>query len=144
MEGLISTLLNALCKSEIKFLGHIISMERLSADPQRIEALLSYPTPKNQKQLKRFLGVTNFHQRFIVNYALYVAPLSSLLRKGSKWQWSADMQMAFEILRERFAHTISLIQPDDELPYTIHTDASSRAIAAVLLQKDSAGKTNIV
>jgi hypothetical protein len=133
-----------LCKSEIQFLGHIISTDGLSADPQKIEAVLNYPTPRNQKQLKRFLGVTNFHQRFIVNYAHYVAPLLSLLRKGFKWRWSEDMQVAFETLRKRFAHTISLIHPDNELPYTIHTDASSRAIAAVLFQKDSAGNTNIV
>ena len=48
------------CKPEIKFLGHVVSKEKLMPDPQRIEAILTYPAPRNQKQLKRFLGVCGF------------------------------------------------------------------------------------
>ena len=112
------------CKSEIKFLGHVISREKLMPDPQRIESILNYPAPKNQKQLRRFLVVCSFHQRFIINYASYVAPLLVFLQKQNKWRWSAVMQSAFETLREKLAHSIHLIHPDDNLPYTIHTDAS--------------------
>ena len=53
------------------------------------------------------------------------------------------MQISFETLREKYANTIHLIQPDERLPYVIHTDASSKAIGAVVLQKDSEGKVNI-
>jgi hypothetical protein len=132
------------CKSEIKFLGHVISREKLMPDPQRIEAILNYPAPKNQKQLRRFLGVCGFHQRFIVDYASYVAPLLVLLQKQNKWRWSVEMQSAFETLREKFAHTIHLIHPDDNLPYSIYTDASGRAIAAVLMQVKEDGEASIV
>jgi len=69
------------CKPEIKFLGHVVSREKLMPNPQRIEAILNYPAPRNQKQLRRFLGVCSFHQRFIINYASYVAPLLVLLQK---------------------------------------------------------------
>ena len=78
----------------------------------------------------------NFHQRFIVNYVEYVAPLLQLLRKNTPWKWSAEMQEAFESLRDRFANTIHLVQPDENLPYIINTDASTRAIGAVLMQCD--------
>jgi len=44
------------CKREIKFLGHVVSGEKLMPDPQRIEVILNYPAPRNQKQLRRFLG----------------------------------------------------------------------------------------
>ena len=54
------------------------------------------------------------------------------------------MQIAFETLREIFADTIHLIQPDERLPYIIHTDASSKAIGAVLMQKDPECNVNIV
>jgi hypothetical protein len=72
------------CKPEIKFLGHVVSREKLMPDPQRIEAILNYPAPRNHKQLRRFLGVCGFHQRFIINYASYVAPLLVLLQKQNK------------------------------------------------------------
>ena len=132
------------CRHEITFLGYIISDRTLRPDPQRIEAILSYPTPRNQKQLRKFLGVCNFHHQFIVNYAEYVAPLLTLLRKGNKWSWPPAMQKAFEELRTKFAHSIYLVQPDDSQDYTINTDASAKAIGAVLMQKDKEGRTNIV
>ena len=80
------------CKPEIKFLGQVVSREKLMPDPQRIEAILDYPAPRNQKQLRRFQGVWEFHQRFIINYATYVAPLLVLLKKQSKWEWSTEMR----------------------------------------------------
>ena len=73
-----------LCKPEIKFLGYIICDRTLGLVPRRIEAILSYPPPKNQKELRKFLGICNFHHQFIVNYSQYLAPLLTLLRKGSK------------------------------------------------------------
>lgn len=84
------------CKPEIKFLSHIISKDSFRPDPHRTEAILNYPAPRNQKPLKKFLRVCNFHQRFIGNYAEYVAPLLQLLRKDTPWKCSAEMQEAFE------------------------------------------------
>jgi hypothetical protein len=113
-------------------------------DPQRIEPILNYPAPSNQKQLRRFLGVCGFRQWFIINYASYVEPLLVLLQKQRKWKWSSEMQSVFETLRERFAHSIHLIQPDDNLPYIIDTDASGKAVVAVLMQAKEDGETRIV
>ena len=132
------------CKSQIKFLGHVISSEALLPDMDRIKAILSYPPPRNQKQLRRFLGICNFHQQFIPNYAHFVSPLLILLKKGQKWKWTSDLQQAFELLRDRFAHSIELVHPDSESGYVIHTDASARAIGGVLMQVDNEGKLRII
>jgi hypothetical protein len=64
-----------------------------------VEAILKHPAPKNAKQLRQFLGTCNFHSRFIVGYANYVAPLLSLLKHGVKWRWTEEMQSDFEKLR---------------------------------------------
>jgi hypothetical protein len=79
-----------------------------------------------------------------IQYAGYVAPLLGLLKKGAKWKWTPELQVAFETLRDKFANTIHLIQPNERMPYLIHTDASSKAIGALLMQKDLGGKMNIV
>jgi ribonuclease HI len=132
------------CKTQIKFLGHVINSEALLPDEDRVKAILSYPPPRNQKQLRRYLGVCNFHQQFIPNYAQFVAPLLILLKKGQKWKWNSDLQEAFETLRDRFAHSIKLVHPDSEADYIINTDASARAIGGVLMQEDRAGKLRII
>jgi len=67
------------CKPEIKSLGHIKSDKTVRPEKERIEAILRYPVPKNQRQLQKFPGVCNFHQQFIVNYASYAEPLLVLL-----------------------------------------------------------------
>ena len=114
------------CKPQIKFLGHVISSEALMPDMDRIKAILSYPPPRNQKQLRRFLGICNFHQQFIPNYAHFVSPLLILLKRGHKWKWTSDLQKAFELLRDRFAHSIELVHPDSESDYVIYTDTISQ------------------
>jgi hypothetical protein len=99
------------CMKEVKFLGHCISKTGVTADPDRIKAILNYPTPKNCKQLRQFLGTCNFHSRFIINYADYTAPLLKLLKKEQKWEWTKVEQTAFTNLRNSFAHSIQLVHP---------------------------------
>jgi hypothetical protein len=73
-----------------------------------------------------------------------VAPLLHLLRKGNRWKWSGDLQKAFEVLRAKFAHSIQLVHPDETLPYSINTDASIKAIGAVLMQTNRQGEKHSV
>ena len=132
------------CQPQTNFLGHVIGPEALSADPQRIAAILSYPASRNQKQLRQFLGTCGFHNKFVINYADFVAPLRPMLKKGVKWNWTAHLQQAFEELRAQFATSIHLIHPNDELPYIIFTDASKFAIGALLMPTGENGETYIV
>jgi hypothetical protein len=94
------------CRTELSFLGHVISERGVTPCPKRIEAILSYPHPKNQKQLRQFLGFCNYHHRFTIGYADYVAPLLALLKKGTKWKWTPELQTAFETWRVKFADSI--------------------------------------
>jgi hypothetical protein len=132
------------CQSEIRFLGHKIDRRGVSADPDRVSAILAYPTPKNVKQLRQFLGTCNFHSRFIVGYGNYTAPLLPLLQQGTKWRWTKVMQGAFEKLRASFANSIHLIHPRIGLPYSIYTDASKLGISSVLMQESDSGEKLVV
>ena len=131
------------CKPEIKFLGRIIS-DGVKADRGGIAAILRNPVPKNQRQLRKFLGVCNFHQQFFLNYSSYIEPLLILLRKGNKWKWTDALQQAFETLRAKFAHSIQLVHPDEQKDWIINSDASGRAIGSILLQERDDGVFNIV
>jgi hypothetical protein len=132
------------CQREIKFFGHRIDRMGVSADPDRVSAILKYPAPKNAKQLRQFLGICNFHSRFVVGYANYVGPLLPLLQQGNKWRWTEEMQTAFEKLRASFASSVQLVHPRTELPYSIYTDASKLGISSVLMQESDSGEKLIV
>jgi hypothetical protein len=132
------------CKPEIKFLGHVISDKTVRPAKERTEAILRCPAPKNQTQLRKFLGVCKFHQQFIVNYASYVEPLFVQLRTGNRWSWTAELHRAFETQRSKFAYSTYLAHPDEEKSWTINTDASGRAVGSTLIQLGENGKFNII
>ena len=67
-----------------------------------------------------------------------------MFKKGTKRKWTPEKQIAFETVREKLADTMHLVQPDEILPYIIHTDTSSKAIGAVLMQKDLEGNFNMI
>jgi len=62
------------CRPQMNFLGHVIGPEATSADPQRITAILSYPAPRNQRQLRQFPDTCGSHYKFVINYSDFVAP----------------------------------------------------------------------
>jgi hypothetical protein len=122
----------------------VISHETVRPDEDRIRAILHYPVPKNQRQLRRFLGVCNYHHQLIVGYAAYVELLLVLLRKGNKWNWIQELQQAFEILRSKFATNIHLVHSCQDKDWIINTDASGFAIGSVLIKEGDNGGYNII
>ena len=66
-------------KSSVGYLGHAVSQNGVEIDPDKIEALSSWPEPNNVKELRSFLGFTCYYRRFIKDYARIVKPLNDLL-----------------------------------------------------------------
>lgn len=85
-----------LSQSQIKYLRHIISGDRVSTDPNKITAMVNWPQQFNNKELRGFLGLTGYYRRFIKEYAVLSKPLTTLLKKGA-FQWS--VQRPFMLLK---------------------------------------------
>ena len=100
----------------------------------KIEAISSYPAPRNPKELKQFLGLSNYYRRFIAGYSKIAEPLYKLLRKNQKFSWDTPCQQAFESLKNKLTTPPILAYPDFKEPFMLYTDASDAAIAAVLSQ----------
>eukprot|EP00253_Pinus_taeda_P025084 PITA_25084 len=81
---------------EGKLLGHIISKDGIRIDPDRIQAILEMPHPRNIKELQAFLGKINFLRRFIPNLAELSRLLNNMLKKDSKVKWTVEENQAFE------------------------------------------------
>lgn len=75
-------------------------------DSQRIAAILSYPEPKNHKQLSETLWIRNYHYKVTINYISYVRPLLPIRKTCVKRKWSAALQRHFDGLRDQFAHSV--------------------------------------
>lgn len=72
---------------EVNYIGHKITKEGLKSDPTKVEAILKMPPPTNMKELKTFLGMTNYMSKFIPNLSTIAEPLRQLERKDVIWHW---------------------------------------------------------
>src|SRR5882672_466506 len=126
-------------KSSTTFLGYIISSNGIKMDPEKVEATLTWPTPKCVKDIQSFIGFANFYRRFIKDFAKVVAPLTRLTKKDTAWLWNTTTQNAFDTLKTAFTSAPILKYFNPELPIIVETDASDFAIGAVLSQKDNTG-----
>ena len=124
---------------EGKLLGHIISKDGIRIDPDRIEAILQIPHPRNIKELQAFLGKINFLRRFIPNLAELIRLLNNMLKKDSKVKWTVEAKQAFERIKMALTQTPVLTSPKFDRDFIIFSFASEHTIAAVLLQKDDQG-----
>lgn len=103
-------------------------------DPNKVEAVTTWPVPKTQKQVRSFLGLAGYYRRFIKGYATIAAPLSDLLQKDG-FRWGEKEASAFAALKHHLTVAPILGLPDFEDTFVVETDASGEGIGAVLLQK---------
>ena len=118
----------------LKYLGHIVSAEGISADPEKISSVKNYPQPTCLKQLRAFLGLTGYYRRFVKDYARIASPLYGLTQKGVPFIWSQAADDAFTKLRDALVQPPVLGYPDMEKPFRLYTDASDVSVGAVLCQ----------
>ena len=122
-------------KETIKFLGHVINSNGISADPQKIEVIVNVQAPSSVSELRRFLGMTNQLGKFSSNIAEMTKPLRNLLSKQSVWLWGADQENAFLKIKEELSSNRILAWYDPNAETKISADASAYGLRAVLLQK---------
>lgn len=121
-------------KKEILYLGHLVSAEGVSPDPEKTKILEKYPVPTNADEVRRFVAFCNYYRKFVPSFATITLPLNRLLKKDEKFVWSSECQNAFDYLKTSLMTPPILQYPDfsNSNEFILQTDASDMAVGAVL------------
>ena len=123
------------CLSELKYLGYVVNSKGLLVDPDKVKAILDISTSKNVSEVRRIIGVASWYRRFLPSFFTVIAPLTELLHKHKKWNWSDECEKSFQSIKDSLVSAPILSCPDFSKPFIVQTDASAYAVGAVLSQK---------
>ncbi|KAI2647543.1 Transposon Tf2-9 polyprotein [Labeo rohita] len=118
----------------VPFLGYILSAEGVRVDPEKVKAVVDWPTPDSRKALQRFLGFANFYRRFVRNFSQLASPLTALTSPRTTFRWS---DAASAKLKSRFVSAPILVTPDPSRQFVVEVDASEVGVGAVLSQRSA-------
>ena len=121
-------------QSQVNYLGHVITPEGLHPDPEKIKAVREYPVPCNVKDVQAFMGLANYYRKFVKDFAKIASPIHDLTKKGTRFAWTEDCQLAFDTLKTALTEAPILSYPDFSWPFILSTDASDDALGMVLGQ----------
>lgn len=132
-------------KRKVEYLGYILGENGIQPGPRKIEAIEKFPTPKDAHEVRRFIGLAGFFRRFVQNFSRKVAPLTKLTKKEQTFEWTAEQESAFNIIKSELVKMPTLQIYNEHAEKTeLHTDASTKGLGAILLQNGSDGKMHLV
>ena len=139
-------------------MGHLVTSNGTSPDPEKIRAVEDWPRPETERELRGFLGLSGYYRRFVPGYASIAAPLHKLLTKPTEvknskkkvkkrstkeWSynrniracWDQSCEESFNSLKHALTSAPVLGYPDFTQPFILETDASFQGLGAILSQK---------
>lgn len=127
-------------KTEIKYLGVIISHNKVRMDLVKVAGVADWPTPTSRKEVSLFLRFLNFYRRFVEGFSKHAHPLFDLLQQSHQFSWGKVEADTFELMKTLVTLAPVLIMPDDSKPYRVEADSSDFATGGVLEQEGDDGK----
>ena len=132
-------------KKKLIFLGHTVSEFGIQTNEDKIRAIIEAERPKCAKQLRSFLGLTNYYRRFVKEYAKIATPLHAATAGCEKTlQWSEECERSFTKLKDALSKAPTLQYPRIDRTFILDTDACFEAIGAVLSQMTEDGEEVVI
>ena len=103
-------------KKHIQYLGHIVSGKGITPMPGKLACIQEMPPPKTPKEVKHFLGLIGYYQKFVLIFSDLARPLNALTRKNVTFEWTPICQESFELLKASLMTEPILTYPDQIFP----------------------------
>ena len=111
-----------------------MSAEGIRVDLAKVEAVMNWKPPQSVIEVTSFLGLAGYYRRFVKGFSVIASPLTKLLRKGVRFEWTDKCQDSFDQLKEMLVEAPVLTQLTPGKEYTLYSDASRIGLGRVLMQ----------
>jgi hypothetical protein len=113
----------------------VISAEGIVIDPEKTKAIMEWTVPKDVADIRSFMGITRYYHRFIEGFSKIAYPITSLQKKGTKFNWSEKCQDSFNKLKGLLTTAPILKVADPDKDFMVCVDASKEGLGGVLTQE---------
>ncbi|KAK1681340.1 hypothetical protein QYE76_042188 [Lolium multiflorum] len=107
----------------------------IAVDPAKIKTVTEWKAPTTQTEVRAFLGLAGYYRRFVEGFSSIARPMTQLLKKDKKFEWTAKCEESFQQLKSRLTTAPILIMPDITKPFDVYCDASKIGLGCVLMQE---------
>ena len=157
--------------TSVLFLGHVLLAKGMSANPEKVDKVKTWPVPKNIKEVQSFLGLASYYRCFIPHFAKkawclheLVGPTASKPKSRTKarvketeaaeckpmetktktFEWMIKHQESFDALKEALCMAPVLGYPNFTREFILETDASLKGLGTVLSQQQKDGSVHVI
>ncbi|GJW66730.1 putative nucleotidyltransferase, ribonuclease H [Tanacetum coccineum] len=122
--------------SIMQLLGHVIDNQGIHVDPAKIEAVKDWESPTTPTEIRQFLGLAGYYQRFIEGFSKIANPLTEITQKKKKYTWGENQELTFQLLKQKLCEALILALPERNDDFVVYCDASHQGLGAVLMQRE--------
>ncbi|XP_060960833.1 uncharacterized mitochondrial protein AtMg00860-like [Cannabis sativa] len=108
----------------------------IKVDLGKIEFVRDWPRPKTVTEVRSFLGLAGYYNRFVEGFSKISTPLTELTKKNQRFVWTDKCEASFQEVKQRLVTTPVLALPSDKEKFIVYCDASRQGLGCVLMQDD--------
>ncbi|GJU10487.1 putative reverse transcriptase domain-containing protein [Tanacetum coccineum] len=106
--------------SKVQFLGHVIDSKGIHVDPAKIDSIKDWASPKTPTEIRQFLGLAGYYQRFIEGFLKIARPVMKLTQKSVKFDWGEKAEAAFQLLKQKLCSAMILALLEGSENFVVH------------------------
>jgi len=111
-------------QEQLNILGHVVTANGNTVQEELVKKVEQYPHSTNLKELRGLLGLAEYYRSFIKDFAMHAAPLTHLLKRSTKFEWTNECQKSFDYLKHCLTSKPIVMRPDFTQEFILYTDAS--------------------
>ncbi|GJU19686.1 putative reverse transcriptase domain-containing protein [Tanacetum coccineum] len=111
--------------------------EGIHVDLTKIEAVKNWASPTTPTEVRQFLGLAGYYQRFIKDFSKIAKSLTELTQKNKKYILGENQESAFQLLKQKLYEAPILALPEGNDDFVIYCDASHQDLGALLMQREN-------